>query len=108
MDYSKKAVLSRHSRIHIWTHIDYENKHRACIYSRQWDSLQRGGSGHMLPPLGNKLSATGSHLQWKHSLHQWGLTPVLTTLDVRPYTQEVAKQIQHNGTFVECLSHSFT
>ena len=66
------------------------------------------GSGHMLPPLGKKLSATGTHLQWKHSLHQWGLTPVLTTLDVRPYTQEVAKQNQHNGTFVECLSHSFT
>ena len=59
----------------------------------------------MLPPLGKNLSATGTHLQWKHSLHQWGLTPVLTTLDARSYTQKVAKQNQHNGTFVECLSH---
>ena len=50
------------------------------------------------------LATIGIHLQWKLRLLQWVLTLVLTTLDGRPYAQEVDKQNQYNDIFVECLS----
>ena len=114
MDYSTKAVLSRHSRIdtHMNSHRLWEQA-QDYIYSNQWEFLdsippQRGGSGYVLPPLCKNLSEAGTHLQQKLSLLQRELTPVLTRLDVRPYTQEMAKQKQHNDIFVVFVSYSST